>query len=255
MNILMVGNSFSVDAMEYLWQILTDQGEENVVLGNLYIGGCSLQTHVENIRADVPAYEYFTNTDGNWQMQPQYRLSQAVQSWQWDVITVQQASHFSGLPEQYTPWLAELLEYLQTACPHARILWHMTWAYQQDSDHWAFGTYGGEQTRMYRAIVDTVQSVVLKNKGITGVIPCGTTIQNARTSCLSDTLTRDGFHLSIPVGRYMAGLTVARTLLQRPLRTPAWLPQPMDADTRAVAVEAVENAAKNPFAVTQSQYR
>ncbi len=40
--ILAIGNSYSVDGMEYLWNILTDAGVEKVTLGNLYIAGRDL---------------------------------------------------------------------------------------------------------------------------------------------------------------------------------------------------------------------
>ena len=36
-SILAIGNSFSVDAMEYLYGILNDIGYEDITLGNLYI--------------------------------------------------------------------------------------------------------------------------------------------------------------------------------------------------------------------------
>ena len=49
LKILAIGNSFSVDAMEHLYGIAKDGGVENVLLGNLYIGGCSLATHAKNI--------------------------------------------------------------------------------------------------------------------------------------------------------------------------------------------------------------
>ena len=47
--ILAIGNSFSDDAMEHLAVILKGAGVENISLGNLYIGGCSLETHYNNI--------------------------------------------------------------------------------------------------------------------------------------------------------------------------------------------------------------
>ena len=41
LKILTVGNSFSDDTMEYVWQIADDLGVENIYLGNLFIGGCT----------------------------------------------------------------------------------------------------------------------------------------------------------------------------------------------------------------------
>ena len=63
--VLAIGNSFSVDAMEYLYGMLEDVGYEEIVLGNLYIGGCTLETHASNFTADKGAYTYYLNTTGS----------------------------------------------------------------------------------------------------------------------------------------------------------------------------------------------
>ena len=65
-SVLTIGNSFSVDGMEYLYQILKEDGVEEIVLGNLYIGGCSLATHAGNFAGNNAAYTYYKNTTGTW---------------------------------------------------------------------------------------------------------------------------------------------------------------------------------------------
>ena len=48
MNILMIGNSFSVDVSTYVHQIAEAAGKEiNIYV--LYIGGCPIKRHYENI--------------------------------------------------------------------------------------------------------------------------------------------------------------------------------------------------------------
>jgi hypothetical protein len=64
LKILAIGNSFSIDAMQYLYQIAEDAGVEEIVLGNLYIGGCSLSTHLDNSLHGNPHYDYYKNVDG-----------------------------------------------------------------------------------------------------------------------------------------------------------------------------------------------
>ena len=49
MRSLSIGNSFSQDAYGYLHQIAASLGIEWECV-NLYIGGCSLQYHAENLR-------------------------------------------------------------------------------------------------------------------------------------------------------------------------------------------------------------
>ena len=204
--ILAVGNSFSVDAMEYLFP-LCRAGGMRVVLGNLYIGGCSLDTHWKNIQGCLPAYTYFKNTDGEWLSTPDVSVRQALAEEPWDVITMQRASGSSGLPTTYTH-LQDVYDFLQAnkTNPAAEIWWHMTWSYQQDSTHPEFAGYGRDQTAMYRAIVRTVRDTVLPARPFSGLIPSGTAVQNLR-GAVGDVLTRDGFHLSYGLGRYTAALT------------------------------------------------
>ena len=64
--VLAIGNSFSVDAMQYLYGLAKDAGYTDIVLGNLYIGGCTLETHANNIGTGKAAYEFYTNKDGKW---------------------------------------------------------------------------------------------------------------------------------------------------------------------------------------------
>ena len=65
MNILAIGNSFSTDAMRYLHEIAMADGEK-ITTVNLYIGGCPLDLHEENIKNDARAYsiEYNGETTG-----------------------------------------------------------------------------------------------------------------------------------------------------------------------------------------------
>ena len=103
-------------------------------------------------------------------------------------------------------------------------------------------------------IVQTVQNKICPNDSFSKVIPCGTAIQNARTSFVGDTLTRDGYHLTYDLGRYIAGLTLIRTLTGLSVENIAYAPANVNEDYRNVAIEAAENAIAEPFAVTASAY-
>ena len=250
MNILTIGNSFSDDMMEYVWDILTDAGVPDVTLGNLYIGGCSLALHADNANNDRPAYDYRVNIDGVWHTTPETPLSAALSSRQWDIVSLQQASHDSGLPETYNGDLDALIAYVRRFQPKARLVWHMTWAYAANSDHGCFPRYHCDQMTMYRCITDAVQTQVQTRGAFDAVIPSGTSIQNARTSSLGDTLNRDGFHLSIPLGRYTAGLTLARTLCGCDLDRIGYKPEGVSAAEQRIAAAAATAAVDTPFAVT-----
>ena len=202
LKLLTVGNSFSDDAMEYVWQIASALGFKKIELGNLYIGGCSLATHRENALSGAEVYEFRTNTDGVWRTENK-SLVYGVTFRDWDVVSLQQASPFSGREETYNEDLFFLIDFIKRRAknPNVKLVWHMTWAYAKDSEHEAFANYGQNQGTMYEMIVKTVQKKILPTNVFSTVIPSGTAIQNARTSFLGDSLNRDGFHLSIPLGR------------------------------------------------------
>lgn len=222
--ILAIGNSFSIDAMEYLWHILRAGGVEEVVLGDLFIGGCPVDLHAQNIKDDAHTYIYLKNTDGVWRETPEASLTDGLLDEDWDIVTLQQASHDSGLPETYVRQ-DEVLDYIKANRPHARIYWHMTWAYQGDSTHPAFPRYGCDQAAMYQAILNAVKSEVLPHPAYAGIIPSGVAIQSLRATSVGDTVTRDGFHLSESHGRYTAALTWAQTLCEVDPDTVDWMPE------------------------------
>ena len=57
MKILAIGNSFADDSFEYFSKIANDFNEE-VIIGVLFIGGCSLKMHRYNAENNLSAYEY-----------------------------------------------------------------------------------------------------------------------------------------------------------------------------------------------------
>ena len=109
---------------------------------------------------------------------------------------------------------------------------------------------------MYNAIVSTVNELILTNSAISGVIPCGTAIQNLRTSPLGDTLTRDGYHLSKGVGRYTAALTYLAYITGIDIDSISAIPtnHPEIEGYLDYVKEAVGAAIEAPYSVTKSQY-
>ncbi len=64
LRILAIGNSFSQDSVEqYLWELFDAAGIP-VIIGNLYIGGCTLERHFQNTVTGKPDYAYRKITDG-----------------------------------------------------------------------------------------------------------------------------------------------------------------------------------------------
>lgn len=259
LKVLAIGNSFSNDTTFYLEDVARAEGFETVLVGNLYISGCTLQTHALNAESNVPAYKYWMNYDGDWKTIEGCTLEYALKDQDWDIITMQQGSRWSGVANSYEPSLTKLIEYVNKTKtnPNARLAWNMTWAYQSDFEKDMFAQYGRNQDVMYHAIITTVQDKVMAHKEIAYVMPCGTAIQNARTSYVGDNLTRDGYHMS-ELGRVITSYTWLATFLDEPLKqisiTNVGESLVLTEQDKTMILEAVNNAIKTPFAVTNSAY-
>lgn len=257
LKILAVGNSYSIDCMQNVYEIAKAAGVENVKLGNLYIAGCALDTHLENAKYDGIGYTFYTNSDGEWSSKAPYQMAMAIQSDDWDFVLFQQASPVSGRAQTYDD-LTALLEIVEPLCTNKNVQfgWHMTWAYKADSTNGAFKNYQNDQSLMYTAITDAVKLKIETNPYITKIIPNGTVIQNARTSYVGDNFTRDSSdHLTYEQGRKLAGLGVVASLIEidwENIDLSAVIP---DVAFCQVAVESVQNAISNPYTVTQSSHK
>ncbi len=252
-SILAIGNSFSVDAMQFLYGFLEEAGYKDIHLGNLYIGGCSLERHAGNLAENKADYTYYQDSTGTWTSTASYAAIDAIKSRKWDYISMQQASNFSGQPETYEPYLSQIIAAVKENCPGAKLMWHMTWAYQADSNHSAFPNYDRDQMKMYNCIVDAVQSVIVPNEAFEFVIPCGTAVQNLRTSFLGDTITRDGFHMSYDIGRYATAMMWAKQIIGLDVAASTYRPADQNiSDEAAAAVKAaVLQASENPFEIAE----
>lgn len=198
--ILAIGNSFSQNATELL-QLFNNE----LFVRNLYIGGCSLAMHCDNIKGNVKAYDYQENGAKLYPFQ--ISIKDALLLEKWDYITVQQVSGYSGKIESYYPYIEELIKYVKKYSD-AEIVLHQTWAYDNYSTHPHFKLYDSDRKVMYGQIAETTRKVAEKEKLRT--IPVGEAIEKLRAVDLfvpengGLSLTCDGFHLSENYGRFSA---------------------------------------------------
>lgn len=250
--VLAVGNSFSEDAVE---NYLYDLGKaDNVVfiIGNMYIGGCSLERHWYNAQKDTAAYSYRKiGVDGIKKTTERVKLSTAITDEEWNYITLQQASLNSGKYHSYFPYLIDLQNYIKNRATNSDVKYamHMTWAYAQASNHAAFSIYNTDQIVMYDSIVAAVSRVSEKTN-IDLVIPVGTAIQNGRTSYLGDTFCRDDHHLHLLTGRYTAACTWYRKLTGKSVVGNGYVPAGLSAADALIAQKGAEYAVNSPYSVT-----
>ena len=202
--VLAIGNSFSQDAVEqYLHEIAEADGKQ-LIIGNMYIGGCSLERHYNNMVNNTADYAYRKiGLDGVKVETGSMTIEKALADETWDYVSLQQVSGMSGQYDTYEPYLTELIKYVKEKLPKAKLILHQTWAYAQNSTHSDFAKYDKDQQKMYEAIIDATTNA-FKEHEMDLLIPCGTAIQNARTTFIGDNMNRDGYHLNVIHGRYTA---------------------------------------------------
>lgn len=214
MKILSIGNSFSEDAQAYLHALAEQRGIDLTTV-NLAIGGCSLQTHWENVQQNNANYLYGVN-GGAWAEQL-VTVEEILTTQHFDAITLQQVSGFSGQYETYQPYLNELAAYVREKQPGADLYFQRTWAYEIDSPHGHFPFYDCNQRKMYQALCEASAQACL----VTGatLIPAGDVIQTLRETVPAfdyanggESLCRDSFHMSVTYGRYAVALCWLATL-------------------------------------------
>ena len=200
MNILAIGNSFSQDATRYLHQVAESEGEY-IRAVDLYIGGCPLDRHYNNLIHDARAYslEYNGETTGFY-----VSIRQALRAREWDVITLQQVSHRSPRYNTYQPYLDVLAAECRLARPNAKLYIHQTWAYEDGSkrlcEEMGYKT-SADMFADIKAAYDTAAHDIRAD----GIIPDGRTMQNIIEAGL--VAHRDTFHANLGYGRYALALT------------------------------------------------
>ena len=223
LKILAIGNSFSNNALEFLPILAKELGIEEVIIGKLYRGSCTVDRHWTDAQsgADYESFQVNTTRDASWKTYAagQRSLIYALKLYDWDIITFQQSSGYSGQGSSLSN-LQNLIDFVNDnkTNPNAKFYWHMTWAYSQFTSHGSFSNYGKDQMTMYNAIVDVTKDYIVTNPSFTGVIPAGTAIQNYRDRDLNDSLIEskyitvsDGYHLQT-YARVLAAMTWLRTL-------------------------------------------
>lgn len=206
MKVLTIGNSFSEDATRYLHQIAASQGVELEVV-NIAIGGCPLEWHYQNMLENKKNYLLIYNGDFTGFYTT---LDEAINSRKWDVITIQQVSHYSVNKDTFYPYITDLVKYIRNLQPGAKLLFQETWAYE-DGSHRLMVELGYKTHKDMLADIVDAYSTVAEAEGIDGIIPSGELFSLMLDSGI-EKIHRDTFHASLGLGRYALGLLWFRYL-------------------------------------------
>lgn len=238
MKVLSIGNSFSEDAQRYLQRLAKKEGEW-FKTANLYIGGCSLRQHYINCLDDRAAYIYEFNGEYTGLLTS---IKQALVSDEWDVVTLQQASHESAKFETYSPYLETLVEYVKKYCPHAKIYIHQTWAYEDGSERLEKKAGYATADEMFNDIRASYEKAA-KLIGAEKIIPSGQAIANA-IKLGAEKIHRDTFHMSYGAGRYLLALVWYKALTGKDITNNTFdeFDHPVSEEDRQRVIQAVNSA-------------
>lgn len=253
LKILIIGNSFSEDSVDFLDELAASAGVPMIV-AQLYKGGMSIEQHCDFVAGNKPVYSFRRRVMGNYSAVNDTTFMYGIANERWDCIFLHQQSARAGVKSSYFPYIVDLMGMVRNAVPNPEVPFGIfqTWAYAdnvggiRNEEFMKF--YNHSQIDMYRSIVDAVNEIAAE-LDIDYIFPVGTAIQNARTA-LGDTLCRDGYHLDKGVGRYTAACCLFEVLSGRSVVGNKFIPKNVTPHQARVAQMAAHKAVRNPSKVT-----
>lgn len=211
--ILMVGNSFTLDAMCLVPYILKETLPTlDLIIGLVYKPGETLSGY-DNIFANNGTidsfYKYNNKKDTIWIKQGLNKINNILDDDDWDIIIFQQASSSANNYESYEPSLSNIINRLFTLQfdKSIKIGWLLTTPRTNSDDG---SNYFNQQVG---AIKKVLESTI-----IDVVIPCGTALQNCRTVEQFNSIGNEGYmmtdsHLQKGIAHMIESYTFVQWLL------------------------------------------
>lgn len=279
LNILFIGNSFTLDSVEHLPGILDAVGNSKVNMTLMYWGGGLIgKDHVANYSTGE-GYTCYTCSPGQkaWTAHTKGSISTAkvVKDTKWDIVTIQEhtgnsvAWSWTSTEKEH---IMNLINKVKSDLPSGstpKFYYIMSQAYYNmnkiGSGSQPYITWT-DQVGMYNVIVDFAKKVMAECP-FDGIIATGTMLQNLRTSSANTTndSTRDGYHMDWGLARYGASCTVFETLITPKFATtldncsftysrsdtdPTSFSTPVTALNAPIALQAARYAIQKPFEIT-----
>ena len=286
LKILTLGHSLTVDSCHMLNMVAAAEGYEHLLVGTLYYSGCSLERHVQYLSSDEPAYNFYLSSTETPTVAPvitdgvtmKYGLTYEY----WDIIIMQGGGMEVAKSDTYTDGNIQIIQnYVNQhkLNPLAKFAWHMPWALPVDTDlqqtqktgtvHQAYAKYDHDRSKYFAAMTKCVSDHIMTDETFEILIPTGTGVENALSSYKTEKdLHRDyahgtDFSCLIAAYIYFCSVTgidhldeikvdvVQPQFFRRPNGMPKW---ELTEDEKALILESVNNALKNPLEMTQSQF-
>ena len=218
MKLLLISNSFGVNLQTYAKEIASFNGL-NLEIYTLYIGGCPLELPDKNIKENKKAYELFENGHSTGKF---VSINESLENEDWDIISLQQASHFSGIASSYYPYFNNVYTYVENKCPRSKIMFHKTWAYSgknpfkfNEVKTW-LPSFNFKDNNEMKENIDLAVSKIEKEFKIDLLVDsCKVVFVGMKV--FDDLYDSEGFHLN-SLGCLLIGLNLVKTLTNKPLK-------------------------------------
>lgn len=287
LKVLTLGHSLSNDAGRMLNLVAHAEGYEDMVIGNLYYAGCPLNKHVEFLTNNSSEYSLYLSSTETPDEPPKVMdgvsMLNAIKYDHWDIIVMQGGVfEIADDPTYKAGYIQTIQKYVNDnkLNPAVKFVWNMTWVPPVDDDLRATYTsepniyvknyekFNNDRTIMYNLVTQCVSDNILNDETFVDMIPSATVFENALSSYLTEKdVHRDYIHAT-DLTRLMIAYTwycvltgvdqltelkvesVPRKFLQTTLGTDDWT---LTESQKALILESVNNALKNPLQMTQSQ--
>lgn len=288
LKVLTLGHSLAVDSNHMLCRIADAEGYKGLKIATLYYSGCYLSQHVQYLKNNEPIYNLYISSTDEPATPPAITngvtMEYALQLDYWDIIVMQGGVFEIADDSAFKNGnIQTIRDYVKQMClnPNAQFAWHMHWAppvtdslrdqYTYSDDYYRknYRSFGDNRDILYSTFARCVENNILTDKEFAFLIPTGTAMENALTSYLEETdLHRDFVHAT-DLARVMHAylwyckLTGVQELNALKMDTipVRFFNSIQDTEDRvltdaekAIILESVNNALKNPLKVTQSQY-
>ena len=176
---LAIGNSFSDPVWKSMPPVAAAMGCE-LDIASAMIGGADLKKHWNKFleaqtNANYRPYSFHRSICGKSIRGTKVNLIEALMTNDWDVVTVQQASHCSMLPRTYAPYGDDLVSAIRKICPKAKIYVQETWYYLPfGAKDLASGV--AQQREEHDKIVNAYADFA-RRVSADGIIPMGSAVQ------------------------------------------------------------------------------
>jgi len=289
MKILTLGSSSSVDSNHMLNLVAHREGfDQDLVIGTLYYSGCKLSQHVQFLTKNSNVYSLYLSSTKTPNSPPKIEknitMGEALRYDNWDIIFLQAGGSESMSDSAFTNGNITIIrKYVEAnrRNPSAVYGWHAigvsstdpeliaTYPYSPNPYATSAEKFNYDRNLMLTERTSRLERYIMSDPTYEYVIPSCTAIENAITSCLGQKgIKRDYTHLT-DVGRLVASyfwyakLSGIKQLDQIQLdaipkaflksTTDKTQDRPLTDTEKAVILESVNNALKNPLEITQSQ--